>query len=115
MALAEVTNEHNGPSAVQALERLAEGTQGVIRDQIELARIEARDAVLGSLTGAAAALLGTIFFLIGWVALSMAAYMRLLVWVPTWTSFLIVAGVNLALGAAAATWGIARLRNPRGI
>jgi len=115
MALIDVTNEHNGPSAVQALERLAEGTQGVIRDQLELARIEARDAVLGSLTGAAAALLGTVFFFIGWVALSMAAYTRLLEWVPPWSSFLIVAGMNLALGAAAAAWGIARLRNPRGL
>ena len=115
MAFGEMTNEHNGPSAVQALERLADGAQGVIRDQLELARIEAREAVLGSLTGAAAALVGTIFFLIGWVALSMAAYTRLLTWVPPWTSFLIVAGVNLALGAAAATWGITRMRNPRGI
>ena len=115
MALIDVSNEHNGPSAVQALERLAEGTQGVIRDQFELARIEARDAVLGSLTGAGAALLGTVFFLIGWVALSMAAYTRLLEWVPPWSSFLIVAGVNLALGAAAGAWGITRLRNPRGI
>jgi hypothetical protein len=115
MAFTDVNHEHNGPSAVQALERLAEGAQGVIRDQIELARIEARDAVLGSVTGAAAALVGTIFFLIGWVALSMAAYTRLLVWVPPWTSFLIVAGVNLALGSAAAAWGIARIRNPRGV
>jgi len=115
MALIDVTNEHNGPSAVQALERLADGAQGVIRDQLELARIEAREAVLGSLTGAAGALLGTILFLIGWVALSMAVYTRLLEWVPPWISFLIVAGVNLALGMAAAGWGITRMRNPRGI
>ena len=115
MALHEATHEHNGPSAVQALERLADGAQGVIRDQLELARIEAREAVLGSLTGMAAALVGTIFFLIGWVALSMAAYTRLLVWVPPWTSFLIVEGVNLALVAAASAWGITRMRNPRGI
>jgi hypothetical protein len=115
MAYNRVSHEDNGPSAVQALERLADGAQGVIRDQLELARLEARDAVLGSLTGAAAALGGTIFFLIGWVALSMAAYTLLLGGLPPWISLVVVAAVNLALGAGASGWGIARLRNPRGM
>ena len=107
--------EHNGPSAVEALERLADGAQGVVRDQLELARIEARDAVLGSLTGASAALAGTIFLFIGWVALSMAAYTLLVGRLAPWASIMVVAATNLALGAAAAAWGINRMRNPRGI
>ena len=107
--------ESNGPSAVQALERLADGVQGVIRDQLELTRIEARDAVLGSLTGAASAMVGGIFFLIGWIALSMAAYTLLVTRLPPWTSFVLVAAANIALGAGAAVWGINRMRNPRGI
>jgi uncharacterized membrane protein YqjE len=107
--------DSNGPSAVQALEKLADGVQGVIRDQLELARIEGRDAVLGSLTGAASTMVGGIFFLIGWVALSMAAYTLLVTRLPPWTSFVVVAAVNLALGAGAAVWGINRMRNPRGI
>lgn len=106
--------EDNGPSAVQALERLADGVQGVIRDQLELARIETRDAVLGSLTGASAAMLGGIFFLIGWVALSMAAYTLLVTSLPPWTSFVAVAAVNIALGAGAAVWGINRMHHPTG-
>ena len=108
-------HEDNGPSAVQALERLADGAQGVIRDQLELARIEARDAVLNSLTGAASAVVGSIFFLIGWIALSLAGYSLLVTRLPPWTSFVVVAAVNLALGAGAAVWGINRMRNPRGI
>ena len=115
MAYNRVSHEDNGPSAVQALERLADGAQGVIRDQLELARIEARDAVLGSLTGAASALGGMIFFLIGWVALSMAAHTLLLTRLPPWSSLVVVAAANLALGAAATAWGIARMRNPRRI
>ena len=107
-------HEDSGPSAVQALERLADGAQGVIRDQLELTRIEARDAILGSLTGASAAFVGAIFFLIGWVALSMAAYTLLVTRIPPWTSFAVVAAVNIALGAGAAVWGINRMRNPRG-
>jgi hypothetical protein len=105
----------NGPSAVQALERLADGAQGVIRDQLELTRIEAREAILGSLTGAAAALVGTIFFLIGWVALSVAAYALLVQRMIPPASAGVVAAVNLALGVAAAGWGITRMRNPRGV
>ena len=108
-------HEDNGPSAVQALERRADGAQGVIRDQLELARIETRDAVLNSLTGAASAMVGAIFFFVGWVALSLAGYSLLVTRLPPWTSFVVVAAVNLALGAGAAIWGINRMRNPRGI
>jgi hypothetical protein len=115
MAFNRVSSGENGPSAVQALERLADGAQGVVRDQLELARIDARDAVLGSLSGASAAVVGAIFFLVGWVALSMAAYTLLLVRLAPWSSFAAVAAVNLALGAGATAWGIARMRNPRGI
>lgn len=106
--------ESNGPSAVQALERLADGVQGVIRDQLQLTRIEAREAVVGSLTGASMAMLGGIFFLIGWVALSMAAYTLLVTTLPPWTSYVVVAAANIALGAGAGIWGINRMRNLRG-
>lgn len=115
MAFDRVNLDDDGPSAVHALERLADGAQGVVRDQLELARIEARDAVLGSLSGAAAALVGTIFFLIGWVAISLAGYTLLLTRLPPWSSFVVVAAVNLTLGVGAAAWGISRMRNPRGI
>lgn len=110
-----VVPNDNGPSAVQALERLADGAQGVVRDQLELARIEARDAVLGSLSGAFAALVGAIFLITGWVALSLAAYTLLGATLPPWASSFVVAGVNLALGAGAAAWGMSRMRNPRGV
>jgi hypothetical protein len=109
------TQNDNHPSAVQALELLVDGVQGVVRDQLELARIDAREAVLGSLTGAAAALAGSIFLVTGWVALSLAAYTLLVTRMPPWNGFLVVAGVNLVLGGAAAAWGMSRLRNPRGI
>jgi len=110
-----VSPNDNGPSAVQALERLADGAQGVVRDQLELARIEARDAVLGSLSGASAALVGAIFLITGWTALSLAAYTLLLATLPPWASFVVVAAVNLALGTGAAAWGMHRMRNPRAI
>jgi hypothetical protein len=115
MAFNRATHDEHSPSAVQALERLADGAQGVVRDQLELARIEARDAVLGSLSGASAAVVGTIFLITGWVALSLAAYTVLLTRLAPWISFLVVAGVNLALGAGAVAWGMRRMRNPRGI
>jgi len=107
-------HEDDGPSAMQALERLADGAQGVVRDQLELARIEAREAILGSLTGASCAFLGAIFFTIGWLALSMGVYTLLATRLPPWTSFIVVAAVNIALGGGAAVWGMNRMRNPRG-
>lgn len=99
--------------ADRSLERLADGAQGVLRDQLELARIEARDAVVSSLTGAALATLGGILFLIGWVALSMAAYTLLVTVLPPWTACVAVAAVNIALGAGVAVSGLNRIRNPR--
>lgn len=114
MAFRHAISGENGPSAVQALERLADGAQGVVRDQLELARIDARDTVLGSLSGVSAAVVGAMFLFVGWLALSGAAYNLLLFRLLPWASFAVVAAANITLGAAVAAWGITRIRNPRG-
>lgn len=101
------------PTVTHALEHLVEATQGVIKDQLELARIEVRETVRDSLVGAAALLVGGVFLLIAWTTLSMATYVLLIHWVAPWASLCIVAGVNLAIGAAVAAYGGTRLRQLR--
>ena len=93
-----------------ALEHLVEGAQGVITDQLELARLEARDALIGSLTGGGVLLAAAVFVLVGWFALSMAAYTVLVQRLTPWASLCVLAAVNAAIGAVLASYGVARMR-----
>lgn len=102
------------PTVGHALQHLADATQGVIRNQLDLARLEAKQAAGVSFRGATALVLGGVLLLVAWVALSVAAYTALLRSVAPWASLCIVAAVNAVLGGGAVAYGMTRLRELRG-
>jgi uncharacterized membrane protein YqjE len=82
-----------------ALQRILDGLQTLVREHLALARAEAKedlrrmgkDLVLGAA--------GVPALLVGYLLLMMALAYLLALWLPVWAGFAVVAAVNLAAGA----------------
>src|SRR5689334_17356598 len=92
-----------------ALQRLIDGVQTLIREHLALARAEIKDdaRAMGKdlLVGAA----GVPALAAGYLLLMMAIGYLLALWVPTWVAFAIVAGANLGAGGAVSFAGIRKI------
>jgi membrane protein len=108
----------NGPSAgtaqdapiAELVKRLSDQTSTLVRQEMELARVEMTEK--GKRLGAGAGMLGAAGF-VGWFAfgaLTAAAVLALATAVDGWLSALIVAGVYFALAGVLALIGKAKVK-----
>lgn len=108
---------NGGPSAVDALDRLVDAAQNVISDQIDLARLETRDALRALLVQGALLVLGLCMVGVAWAALMVAADdligNRLPPWLRHGTIALVSGGVGVALAIAALRQDGSRAAPPR--
>lgn len=89
-----------------ALQRLVDGLQALIRDHLALARVELKQDARELGKDLAMRASGVPALLTGYMMLMAALGFLLAVWLPTWAGFGIVALVNLAAGAfLTAVWG----------
>src|SRR5438105_2850461 len=100
-------------SSKDALQRLIDGLQTLIREHLALARAELKqDArVLGRdlMVGAA----GVPALAAGYLLLMMAIGYLLAIWLPAWAAFAVVAAANLGVGAAVTYAGIRKMMSGR--
>lgn len=99
-----------------ALQRLLDGLQTLIREHLALARVEAKEDLraMGRDLLVSAAGLPALFA--GYLLLMIALGYLLAVWLPAWAAFAIVAAVNLGAGAALSLAGARKvMRNRPGL
>ena len=96
-------------SSKDALQRLIDGVQTLIREHMALARAEAKEDIrqMGrdALVGAA----GLPALAAGYLLLMIAISFLLALWIPSWAAFGIVALVNLGVGGAVSFLGIRKI------
>lgn len=102
------------PTVTGALDRMVDAVQGVVGDQIALARLEAETAVRRVLAGGGLLAAGGVFALVGWMVLLAAAHALLRERLHPAASLAILTAVNLAIAAGLALAGRASLRAAAG-
>ena len=107
---ARKSEAHIVPSVPGALDRLVDAAQQVVADQVDLVRLEARETLRRTLSGAALLMLGTLLAAMAWGALMVAAHELLVPRLAPWQSLGVIGLVNGFLGAGAAIAGIQRAR-----
>ena len=108
---ARKSEAHIVHSVSGALDRLVDAAQQVVADQVDLVRLEARETLRRTLSGAALLMLGTLLAAMAWGALMVAAHELLVQRMAPWQSLGVIGLVNGFLGAGAAIAGVHR---PRG-
>jgi hypothetical protein len=83
-----------------ALQRLLDGLQTLVREHLALARAEAKEDLRSMGRDLAVGAAGVPALLVGYLMLMMAAGFLLTRWLESWAAFGIVALVNLAAGTA---------------
>jgi uncharacterized membrane protein YqjE len=96
-----------------ALQRLIDGLQTLIREHLALARVEIKDDVRAMgrdlLVGAS----GVPALAAGYLLMMMAIGYLLAVWLPPWAAFGIVAALNLGAGGAVSLAGLRKIMRQR--
>ena len=100
-------------SSKDALQRLIDGVQTLIREHMALARAEAKEDIRQMGRDAIVGAAGVPALLAGYLLLMMAIGFLLALWVPSWAAFGIVAFVNLAAGGAVSFVGIRKIMRNR--
>lgn len=96
-----------------ALQRLLDGLQTLIREHLALARAEIRDDVRSMGRDLVVAAAGVPALIAGYLLVMVASGYLLSLWLPLWASFGIVALVNLAAGAALTLAGTRKVMQKR--
>src|SRR5262245_52971612 len=113
-----------GPRAVQlgvqsltiesAIDHLIDAAQGVVENQLELARLEVQETVSRVVRGWAMLVLGVFLVIGAAVALAMAGYLAFPPEYPPLMRLLVIAGVAAVLGISLALLGVHRVRSHGG-
>lgn len=82
-----------------ALQRILDGLQTLVREHLALARAEAKEDLRRMGKDLALGAAGVPALATGYLFLMMALAYLLAVWLPAWAGFAVVAALNLALGA----------------
>jgi uncharacterized membrane protein YqjE len=89
------------PSATDAVERVIEAGQRLVTERIELARLEAEDAISRAIGRAVFVVLMGLFAFSGWWAGMAAVIILLDQWMPLPASLAVVGGAHVLLGSGA--------------
>jgi uncharacterized membrane protein YqjE len=106
----ERRSENGQPSATEAVERMIDASQRLIGDRIELAKLEAQEAVTRVVTSTVFLLAAGLFALIGWISLMGAVVLLLRQSMTLEAALALVGGIHIVLGGGAALFGMARSR-----
>jgi uncharacterized membrane protein YqjE len=98
MALTERRDAAPSAVAKDALQRLIDGFQTLVREHLALAKIELKDDLRRLGRNAALSAAGVPALFVGYVLLMVSVALLLALALPTWLAFLIVAVLNLAAG-----------------
>jgi uncharacterized membrane protein YqjE len=104
----------HGVSIEAAIDHLVDAAQGVVQNQLELARLDLEVTVSRVLRGATIALVGVFFLAGAGVALTMAAYAVFPESYPPEQRLAIIAGACTVLGIALVMLGLHRVRDHGG-
>jgi uncharacterized membrane protein YqjE len=96
-----------------ALQRLLDGLQTLIREHLALARAEIKDDVRSMARDGAVGAAGVPALAAGYLLLMVAIAYLLAIWLPIWAAFGIVALVNLGVGAAVSLAGLRKVMRQR--
>ncbi len=96
------------PSIWRALDRMLAASSGLLHQQVELARVELDETASHMARLLVLLVVGGILVALGWFALSWALVELASGWLPAAQRFLLVALINLAIGAALVAWGMRR-------
>ncbi|HUJ28368.1 MAG TPA: phage holin family protein [Myxococcales bacterium] len=101
------------PPPKDALQRLIDGLQTLVREHLALARVEAKEDMRQLGRDALAGAAGLPALAAGYVLFMMAIGFLLSTWIPAWAGFGIIALLNLGAGGAVTFAGLQRLRKDR--
>src|SRR5258708_19445499 len=96
-----------------ALQRLLDGLQPLIRERLALARAEIKADVRSMARDGAVGAAGVPALAAGYLLLMIAIAYLLAGWLPIWAAFGIVALVNLGVGAAMSLFGLRKVMRQR--
>jgi uncharacterized membrane protein YqjE len=96
-----------------ALQRLIDGVQTLIREHMALARAEAKEDIRQMARDALVGAAGLPALAAGYLLLMMAIGFLLANWMPSWIAFGIVAVVNLGAGGAVSFAGLRKVMRGR--
>jgi hypothetical protein len=100
------------PTVTGALDRAVDAVEGLVTDEINLARVNLEATIVGTFAGSALVAVGGILGLGAWTVLMIAAYELLLMHTSQPASLAVIAGINVILAIAFMAAGAARLRQP---
>ncbi len=96
-----------------ALQRLLDGVQTLIREHMALARVELKDDMRSMGRDLLVSAAGVPALAAGYLLIMMAIGYLLALWIPQWIAFGIVAVVNLAAGGALTFAGVRKVMQRR--
>jgi uncharacterized membrane protein YqjE len=96
-----------------ALQRLLDGLQTLIREHLALARVEIKDDLRSMARDGAVGAAGVPALAAGYLLMMIAIAYLLALWLPTWAAFGIVALINLGVGAAMSLAGLRKVMRQR--
>ena len=94
-----------GMSAVDLIRRLIDDVSELVEKQIELGRVEGRENLFRTISGAKLLVVGALLLLTAWVCLFVAAIFALALLIPGWLSAIVVAVILGVIGAILALSG----------
>jgi uncharacterized membrane protein YqjE len=96
-----------------ALQRLLDGLQTLIREHLALARVEIKDDLRSMARDGAVGAAGVPALGAGYLLMMIAIAYLLALWLPIWAAFGIVALINLGVGAAMSLAGLRKVMRQR--
>jgi uncharacterized membrane protein YqjE len=96
-----------------ALQRLLDGLQTLIREHLALARVEIKDDLRSMARDGAVGAAGVPALAAGYLLMMIAIAYLLALWLPIWAAFGIVALINLGVGAAMSLAGLRKVMRQR--
>jgi hypothetical protein len=100
------------PTVADAIDRAVDAAQGLVGDEIALARLNVESALAGTAIGGILVVVGACLALGAWTVLLVAAHQLSIAYVSPITSLAAIAAVNAVLAVALILAGRTRLREP---
>jgi len=88
-----------GMSAVDLIRRLIDDVSELVEKQIELGRVEGRENLFQTISGAKLLVVGALLLLTAWICLVVAAIFALALLIPGWLSAIVFAIIMGIIGA----------------
>ena len=88
-----------GMSAVDLIRRLIDDVSELVEKQIELGRVEGRENLFQTISGAKLLVVGALLLLTAWICLVVAAIFALALLIPGWLSAIVFAVIMGIIGA----------------